>query len=71
VKGKSMSTTHEGIVMMGLDLIRRLGITYLSIEDNFVFESCFQKAMNFQIASLIIRKDIHIPARTSKLIKIG
>jgi hypothetical protein len=44
-KGKSMAVTHEVIVMntlnsgaiMGLDLIRRLGITYLSVEDKVVF----------------------------------
>jgi hypothetical protein len=57
--------------MMGLDLIRKIGITYLSVEDNFMFESCTQKAMNFQIASLITKKDVLIPARSSQSVRFG
>jgi hypothetical protein len=56
---------------MGINLIRRLVITYLSIEDKFVFESCFQKAINFQIASLITRKAVYILARSSQAVKLG
>jgi hypothetical protein len=48
--------TLNSEAIMDLDLIRRLGITYLSVEDKFAFESCVQKAMNFQIALLITRK---------------
>jgi hypothetical protein len=78
-KGKSMTATHEVIVMktlnseaiMGLDLIRKLGITYLSVEDKFIFESCFQKSMIFQIAFLIPKKEMHIPVRSSQPVKVG
>ena len=53
-KGKTMTVNQEVIVMktlnsgaiMGLDFRIKLGITYLSVENKFVFESCFQKAMN-------------------------
>jgi hypothetical protein len=54
--GKSITVTHEvaviktinsGVIMV-LPLIRRIGITYLSMEDIFMFESCFQKAINLK-----------------------
>jgi hypothetical protein len=48
---------------MGLDLIRRMVITYLSVEDMFIFESCFQKAINF---TKRVRNDSRISARSSK-----
>jgi hypothetical protein len=51
-KGKSMTVNHKVIVIknlnlgaiMGLNLIKSLAIT---VEDKFVFKSCFQKSINF------------------------
>jgi hypothetical protein len=51
-----MKALNSGAIM-GLDLIRRLDIKYLSLGDIFVFKSCFQKAMNYKIASLITKKN--------------
>jgi hypothetical protein len=39
--------TLNSEAIMGLDLIRKMGITYPSVEDRFYFEDFFPKINNF------------------------
>ena len=61
---RSMTVQNEVIVMktlnsgaiIGLDLIRKLGLIYMSRSNKFEFEDTFQTKHDYQIASLIAGK---------------
>jgi hypothetical protein len=65
-----MKTLNSGAIM-GLDLIRKMGLIYRSRKYVFKFEDTYQSKYVYQIASLIARKEIFIPARSSQSTRVA
>ena len=78
-KGNSLTVQHEVVVMkdlnsgaiMGMDLIRSLGIVYFNQSHEFHFEKSWTDKRPFEVGEIVTSQEMFLPAHSSQSVRVS
>ena len=78
-KGNSLTVQHEVVVMkdlnsgaiMGMDLIRSLGVVYFNQSHEFHFEKSWTDKRPFEVGEIVTSQEMFLPAHSSQSVRVS